>query len=572
MFQRLVPVLVAFIVVVGIILRFLPRTALWLDEALSVNIAGLPIGDIPGALRQDGHPPLYYVLLHFWMNVFGDSDWTVRALSGVVSTLTIPATYVAARRLATRPRSELGDPRRVGLLAMAIVAVMPFAVRYGAEARMYALVMLFATLGYPIVTNLLEDPGEPSDPMEPGRAGGSEARRFGNRAWTIVAATLLSAALLWTHYWSVWLLGAVGIVTVVTIWSRRRRSDRRQALRGPIDLLVALVIGGLLFTPWLPTMLYQAEHTGTPWGEQFGPFAAVVTTLVDFAGGRFGAAQFLSYILVTLIVAAAAISVRATVNADGGSAVSSKSVGRIGTVTEPDYVVTGRIVPRIRAELWVTALTLGIGLLTAFVSGNTYSARYGAVFFPLFILTLAAGTALMRRSVSTVLVMSVIAVLCLYGSLGSARADRTQVGSLVDSIEEDIAQQPNGGPVVIVTCPDQLGVATQRQVDQRPELHALTADVVTFPRSKDPHFVDWVDYADRNAAASPEDFVHQLDASIGQQTTVYLISSPHYRTLEGKCEAVSEELSAGRVQMSLGTLDTSGLDEAAELRVFRPQS
>ncbi len=35
----------------------------WIDEGLSVGIADRPLGDIPGVLRQDGSPPLYYVLL-----------------------------------------------------------------------------------------------------------------------------------------------------------------------------------------------------------------------------------------------------------------------------------------------------------------------------------------------------------------------------------------------------------------------------------------------------------------------------------------------------------------------------
>ena len=52
---------------VGVITRFAPRSDLWLDEALSVNISKLPLGDIGEALRHDGHPPLYYYLLHGWM-------------------------------------------------------------------------------------------------------------------------------------------------------------------------------------------------------------------------------------------------------------------------------------------------------------------------------------------------------------------------------------------------------------------------------------------------------------------------------------------------------------------------
>jgi mannosyltransferase len=72
--------------VLGVVLRLMPRSALWLDEALSVNIASLPLGDIPSALERDGHPPLYYFLLHFWLEL-GSSDWWVRTLSAIVSVL-----------------------------------------------------------------------------------------------------------------------------------------------------------------------------------------------------------------------------------------------------------------------------------------------------------------------------------------------------------------------------------------------------------------------------------------------------------------------------------------------------
>src|ERR1044072_8451241 len=46
----------------------------WIDEGLSVGIADRPLTDIPGVLRVDGSPPLYYVLLSLWMDVFGRSE------------------------------------------------------------------------------------------------------------------------------------------------------------------------------------------------------------------------------------------------------------------------------------------------------------------------------------------------------------------------------------------------------------------------------------------------------------------------------------------------------------------
>src|SRR5215510_16167606 len=69
-------------VVLGVVVRFVQPSAMWLDEALSTNISRLPLGDIGTALLRDGHPPLYYWLLHGWMDVFGTSNPTIRALSG----------------------------------------------------------------------------------------------------------------------------------------------------------------------------------------------------------------------------------------------------------------------------------------------------------------------------------------------------------------------------------------------------------------------------------------------------------------------------------------------------------
>ena len=46
----------------------------WMDEAITTGIASHPLSQIPGILRHDGSPPLFYVLLHFWISAFGASE------------------------------------------------------------------------------------------------------------------------------------------------------------------------------------------------------------------------------------------------------------------------------------------------------------------------------------------------------------------------------------------------------------------------------------------------------------------------------------------------------------------
>src|SRR4051794_8641736 len=50
-------------------------SAYWIDEGLSVGIGNHPLTDIPGLLRQDGSPPLYYMLVHIWTGWFGTGEF-----------------------------------------------------------------------------------------------------------------------------------------------------------------------------------------------------------------------------------------------------------------------------------------------------------------------------------------------------------------------------------------------------------------------------------------------------------------------------------------------------------------
>src|SRR5689334_4397780 len=75
-----VPVGLGALVIVSLLLRTSELgIGFWIDEGLSVGIADRPLADIPDALRKDGSPPLYYMLLHFWLDLAGSSEQGVRS-------------------------------------------------------------------------------------------------------------------------------------------------------------------------------------------------------------------------------------------------------------------------------------------------------------------------------------------------------------------------------------------------------------------------------------------------------------------------------------------------------------
>src|SRR5918997_2427541 len=89
----------------------------WIDEAISVGIASHDLDDIPRALRLDGSPPLYYLLLHGWMQLFGAGETATRALSLIFALLAVPVAWWAAGAV---------FDRRAAALAAVAAAACPF--------------------------------------------------------------------------------------------------------------------------------------------------------------------------------------------------------------------------------------------------------------------------------------------------------------------------------------------------------------------------------------------------------------------------------------------------------------
>ena len=311
----------ALVIVAGIVLRFATRSDLWLDEALSVNISRLPYGDIPEWLRHDGAPPLYYFMLHAWTDVFGTTDLAVRSLSGVLSVATFVPMWFAGRRIAGRSGAWI---------AVLVLASSPFAIGFGSETRMYSLVMLLVTVAYLAVRRLLERPS------------------LGRQA--VVA--LITGLLLYTHYWSFYLIAVVAALLIWQAW-RGSDADRRHAAR---SVLVALVAGAITFLPWIPTFLYQSQHTGTPWGDPIFLTASFAFALRDFAGGEHSEAYALLVVLIMLIIVA----------------VFGRAMDRYRI--ELDV----RTRPGVRSETLTWAATLLLGGAFAFVTRGTFAGRRGA--------------------------------------------------------------------------------------------------------------------------------------------------------------------------------------------------
>lgn len=109
---------------------------LWRDEAYSVLYASQSVRDIVSKSSFD--PPFYYILLHLWMRIFGQSEIAVRALSFIgFSLATIVAIYLA---------EHLFKKHWLSWFIPLLFFTNPMLLYYAFETRAYGWYMFFAML------------------------------------------------------------------------------------------------------------------------------------------------------------------------------------------------------------------------------------------------------------------------------------------------------------------------------------------------------------------------------------------------------------------------------------------
>jgi mannosyltransferase len=127
-----------FIVFVSIFLRFynLGTESLWLDETVSIKESSLTI---QGMATSSNQPPLYFLLLHNWIFLFGSSEIALRSLSAFFGVLFVIVIFLTGNALYNK---------RVGLISAFLSSFAYAPIYYSQEARSYSLLLLLSTLSY----------------------------------------------------------------------------------------------------------------------------------------------------------------------------------------------------------------------------------------------------------------------------------------------------------------------------------------------------------------------------------------------------------------------------------------
>ncbi len=136
---RVVAVALCAATIAGALLRLwnLSFESLWIDEIWSgYLVSGSPIDVIGRLITEDNHPPLYHLLQWPFPRIF-TVDAGLRLPSAIFGILAIPLIFAVGRRL---------FDEHVGLLSAVFLALSPFAVHAGRDARYYSLLLFLSLL------------------------------------------------------------------------------------------------------------------------------------------------------------------------------------------------------------------------------------------------------------------------------------------------------------------------------------------------------------------------------------------------------------------------------------------
>lgn len=144
-------VLFLFGLVLFIRLVYIPTGKVWYDEIVSITAARQNLGGIYELASAETNTPAYYILLHYYTQLFGDGEVTLRLLSVFFGLLSSFAIFLLAK--------ELADDILVPKIALFLVAVSPFHLYYSHEIRVYSIVIFLSSLTLLSLVKLLRSKG-----------------------------------------------------------------------------------------------------------------------------------------------------------------------------------------------------------------------------------------------------------------------------------------------------------------------------------------------------------------------------------------------------------------------------
>ncbi len=176
------PLLILFLLNVVLKCIYLTAEPVSHDEPFTIYHAQFGFSELVGYLKNYNNPPLFEIILHFWIKLFGISEGSVRVLPMLFSSASVVFIYLIGRDFFNT---------RVALLASLLFTFSTMQIWYAHDCRVYSLFLLLTLISFYLFFTLLK-----------------EGSLSGKRSLLLL---IINALLIYAHYFGlfVWLLQGI---------------------------------------------------------------------------------------------------------------------------------------------------------------------------------------------------------------------------------------------------------------------------------------------------------------------------------------------------------------------------
>ena len=167
-----------------ICLPFVSSYSIDLDEPFSIFYAQQELSEFIPFMTDGNNPPLYFILLHYWMEIFGSDPFAVRAMSLLFSLLSIVFLFKFGKKM---------GGYQLALVVCGLFIFSTYNHYYAIEARMYSLVVMLCIMSIYFLHRILLESKVNS--------------------WILFA--VVNALLFYTHYLAPFIIGVELLVVLV---------------------------------------------------------------------------------------------------------------------------------------------------------------------------------------------------------------------------------------------------------------------------------------------------------------------------------------------------------------------
>lgn len=252
--------------------------SLWYDECFSIDWANDSITDIINFSLKDINPPLYLIILHYWMDLFGESEIALRSLSAVAMSGGCAVFFLFALRFFNWQTAVIST-----LLFLTSSELFYFS----QEGRTYGVVILFTVLSNFAYMSLVKSPNYKN----------------------AVLLGIFNSAIFYLHTLASFVfIGQVLLILFLTfdktLFSNKEiKSFLGYKLKHIIYYLLSWLIFGLLFLPWKDRLMELLTKKQTVVWSAKPTFADFKNCLFDFHNSEIlFYAYFISLIIALILI------------------------------------------------------------------------------------------------------------------------------------------------------------------------------------------------------------------------------------------------------------------------------